>query len=303
MTEHNFRNIRLVVNPAAGQPQPILRAINDVFHGQEIDWTVNLTRHAGHGEELAQQAVEEGVDLVMVYGGDGTVKEVMNGLINTDVPLAILHGGTGNAFAHELSIPASLTDATKLVLGGSRIRGVDVGKIICRNDPDTVGYFLLRASIGLQTDILETADRELKDQFGNLAYVMASLQELAQSKLRRFEVTIDGEEHEAEGLSCMITNSASVGGAASFNFAPDVDPSDGKLDVLVIDAAFESMVQAVGSAMGVEGARFKQHWTGSEIVVEAGGGALAVTLDGESFGHTPVEVSILPEAVQVIVPA
>lgn len=297
-----FEHIHMIINPASGQARPVLHTVNSVFYRHEVDWDVSITRPKFTGAQLAQRAVEAGADLIVVYGGDGTVQDVVNGMVDQDVPLAILHGGTGNAMAHELGIPTDLTQATELIVGDHDLRSVDVGTVIQGEAPDQQHHFILRASIGLQTEILDSATREAKDQFGNLAYVVASLRSLAESKLRSYQLTIDGEDVSGEGLTCMITNSASVGGRGNFLFAPDVDPCDGLLDVFILDTSFESLVSAVSSALDAEPVPYKQHWTGREISVQTTD-PQAVTLDGEPFGKTPVRASVLPEAVRVVVPA
>ncbi len=297
-----YDNIHMIINPAAGQAHPILHTVNKVFHAHKIAWDVSITQHDRPGAQLARRAVEAGADLVVVYGGDGTVQDVVNGLVGHDVPLAILHGGTGNAMAHELGIPRDLAQAAELIAGEHALRGVDVGEVTPLDDPDNGRYFMLRASIGLQTEILESATREFKDRFGNLAYVMASLHSLADSEPRTYHLTIDGEDVSGAGLTCMITNSASVGGRNSFLFASDVDPCDGLLDVFVLDTSFEALISALSSALDTEAAPYNQHWTGRDISVQAETQQV-VTLDGEPFTETPVRVTVLPQALRVVVPA
>src|SRR5690606_33636656 len=97
-----FKHIQVIINPAAGNNEPILNTLNDVFSQYDVFWDVSLTHKAGDGEQLARQAVENGADLVGAYGGDGTVGEVARGLIGSEVPLAVLPGGTGNSLAVSL---------------------------------------------------------------------------------------------------------------------------------------------------------------------------------------------------------
>jgi diacylglycerol kinase (ATP) len=155
---------------------------------------------------------------------------------------------------------------------------------------------------GLQTDIVKSATRGMKERFGNLAYVMAGLKSLADSELETFQITVDGEEIEGHGLTCMVTNSAYVGGPSSFRFAPNVDPSDGILDVFVLDASFNSILSAASSATNSQISTYSQHWKGREITVRGDQKRRAVVLDGEDFGYTPVAVSVVPHAVQILVP-
>lgn len=295
-----FTNIHFIINPVSGQPKPVLRTLNDVLFPCDVEWDLSLTRGDGSGRRQAREAIEAGADLIVAYGGDGTVKDVMNGLIGSDVPLAILHGGTGNAMAYELGIPVDLRQATALVIDDHDLRGVDVGKVVCENgDAGEPGYFMLRAGIGLQTNIATEATREFKDRFGNLAYVLASLRSLTDSESVTFDLSIDGEDVSAQGLLCMITNSASIGGPRSFRFATEVDPCDGVLDVFVLDASFESIMNSVLEA---NPALFVQRWKSQDEITLQTPSPLPVTLDGEAFGQTPIAVSIIPQAVNVLVP-
>lgn len=297
-----FEKIHLVINPASGQPGPILTAINPALHESGADWSVSVTTQHHDATDLTRAAVENGADVVGVYGGDGTVKSVVNGLMDTSIPLAILHGGTGNALAHELNIPTDLDAAIRLVTGQHSRRKLDVGEIVCEDSPDKTGYFILRSSIGLQNRILEEATPERKQRFGNFAYLMAGLRSLADGDQSTFTLTIDGGEPVAvEGLSCMVANSATVGGQASFVFAPQVAPDDGELDVFVLDTRFDAVVAMMNSSLEANLDQYPNHWRGREIHVELEG-ASAVTIDGEDFGQTPVDIRVIAQAVDVIVP-
>jgi YegS/Rv2252/BmrU family lipid kinase len=296
-----YKNIHFVINPAAGQPEPVLHIINKVIYPHNIEWDLSLTHADGDGAKLARKAIEQGADLIVSYGGDGTVKDVVNGLLDYDVPMALLHGGTGNAMAYELGIPSDLEQAVDLIVYDHELRAVDVGQVVCDADPDTIGYFMLRMSMGLQTKILETASRDLKTKYGNLAYVMASLQELRVSETLTYKMIIDGKHVEGNGLTSLIANSAHVGGQANFTFLPTVNSADGLLDVLVIGGSFLGTMDMIGSALKIEGANFEQHWQGKEISVEEPIDQL-ITLDGEMFGQTPARVKIISNAVKIIVP-
>lgn len=296
-----FQSIHFVINPAAGQPEPILHMINKILYPYDMEWEVSVTRADGDGQRMAQNAVANGADLIVAYGGDGTVKDVANGLLDCDIPLGILHGGTGNAMAYELGIPASLEEALELIVGEHELRGIDVGQVTCHDAPDKKAHFLLRMSTGLQTKILETASRDLKTRFGNLAYVMASLQELRESENTTYHLTIDGEDVTGDGLTTLIANSAFIGGQVNFSFAPLVNPADGQLDILVMNDNFVDTMQMIGSALKIEGVEFQQHWQGKDITIHEPAGEL-ITLDGEMFGKTPATIKILENAVMVVVP-
>jgi len=294
----SFKKVYLIVNPAAGQPEPILQTINPVFHQAEIDWQVRVTTATRSGAALAQAAIADGADLIIAYGGDGTINSVINGMIDHDVPLALLHGGTGNAVAHELKIPTELKEAAELVVNAHQMRSLDVGKV---QSGDKVGYFILRSSIGLQNQLLKEATPQLKEQFGNLAYIVAGIRSLTGPENLTFELEIDGESYEAEGLTCIIANSASIGGRFNFVFAPEVKPDDGELDVFILDSKLESLISMVNNSLSSRISQYPHHWSGKEIKIQMQADD-TVTLDGEPFGSTPLEISIMPKAIQILVP-
>ncbi|MCK4897328.1 MAG: acylglycerol kinase family protein, partial [Anaerolineales bacterium] len=103
-----YQRIHVIINPAAGQDEPILNTLNRVFHKYGVDWEVSITHRFGDAMRFAKQAVADGVELVVGYGGDGTQLEVLNGIMGSDTPMAILPGGTGNAMTFELNIPHKL---------------------------------------------------------------------------------------------------------------------------------------------------------------------------------------------------
>ncbi|HEX2908844.1 MAG TPA: acylglycerol kinase family protein, partial [Phototrophicaceae bacterium] len=127
MMGNQYQRIHVIINPAAGQDEPILNVLNRVFHEHGVDWKVSITHQAGDGTKLAREAVQAGIDLVAAYGGDGSVLEVANGLAGSNIPLAVLPGGTANAFASELGIPKNLEAAARLIFN-SQERTIDLGR-------------------------------------------------------------------------------------------------------------------------------------------------------------------------------
>jgi len=246
-----FKNVQVIINPASGQPQPILHAINKVFHKHELNWHVSITTIHNDGTQLTRQALENGADLIVACGGDGTVKEVINGMVDSDVPLALLQGGTGNAMAHNLKIPNDLESALNLIITEHHRQPIDLGKITCESNADE-GHFILRSSIGVQNQLLDKASRDLKDRFGVFAYVIAAMQTITEPEIYEYKVTVDGETFTQPGLTCIIANATTIGGRNPFDFAPGVSPSDGLLDVFVLDKSYGSLIEAMRSNLSGE---------------------------------------------------
>jgi NAD kinase len=108
------KSVQVIVNPAPSRKIPLLAILNSTFRGVGIAWDISVTHGPGDGRRLARDAVDAGVEVVAVYGGDGTVMEVATGLMGTDVPMLILGGGTGNLVASELRLPSDLEKACDL---------------------------------------------------------------------------------------------------------------------------------------------------------------------------------------------
>jgi YegS/Rv2252/BmrU family lipid kinase len=287
--------IKVIANPGAGQPEPVLSILNEAFGGAGIDWEVAVTHGPGDGYDAARTAEAEGYDLVAVYGGDGTVAEVAAALALGGPPMAILPGGTGNALAEDLGIPKSLTEAAALVASGEyEVRRVDMGSV---GD----GSFVLRLTMGFEASLVDTATRELKDRFGWLAYAFAFLQTLSDPPMATYRIEVDGEKFEAHGLACIVANSASSG-VLGVRIAEGVDPSDGLLDVIVVERLdlLERAGNAAGAAAGAQPTSMSR-WRGKRVRV-ASTPVQPVLSDGEEAGDTPVEVSVLPGAIGIVVP-
>ena len=298
--EPALKRVHVIINPAAGQSSPVLATLNSVFHPLGVDWDVFITKQAGDGTRLAQEAVAAGVDAVGVYGGDGTVMEVARGLIGSDVPLAIFPGGTANVVSVELGIPSNLAEAVALVCGDAcATRSLDMGEI-------NGEYFLLRVGLGLEAQMVEGADRDLKDRMGVFAYALSALQALREPQPAHYTITIDGEEMESDGVACIIANAGSMG-VGALTLAPTIDVSDGLLDVVVMrQADLFSLLTVVknvvtGAPPGADANQPMQHWQGREITVVPSP-PQSVQVDGEVIETAHITARVVPQAVKVIVP-
>ena len=288
--------VQVIINPAAGQDRPILSTLNTVFRDAGVDWDVSITQEAGDGRRLAQDAVAAGVDIVAVYGGDGTVAEVANGLIESKTPLAILPGGTANVLAAELGIPGDLREACTLALGDNNtVQAVDVGRIGKR-------YFLLRAGIGLEAAMVEGADRQLKNHLGSLAYVLSALRALPESETSSYHLTLDGKEIVSEGITCIIANSGTLG-VPDLTLSPTIKVDDGFLDVIVVRKADLNLLLSVAVSVIEKNDPDDplQHWQARDITVVAHP-PQTVQADGEVLGRTPISIRATPQAVKILVP-
>ncbi len=290
-----YPRVHVIINPAAGHDEPILNTLNDVFHPAGVEWDVSITHKFGDATRLTKEAVARGVDLVAGYGGDGTQMEVANGLLGSNIPLAILPGGTGNAMAHDLNVPINLKQAAELIVSSSKRRRVDLGKI-----GDT--FFMLRLYAGVSAK--DAASREEKSKLGQLAYIQASFKILTRMSETHYKATVDGEVIEGDALICFILNAGSIGGVLGIDLPTvgDVNISDGYLDLYAVSKGIKPL-RAVSHHlfnMGDSPAGI-YHWRGKEITLEADT-PQDVWIDGEIDGQTPFTTTVIPQALEIVVP-
>jgi YegS/Rv2252/BmrU family lipid kinase len=287
------KKVHIVINPASGQPQPILNQINDVFYPAGVQWDVSLTQKSGDATRYARQAIADGAEIVGAYGGDGTVMEVAQAVQGGEVPMAILPGGTANLMSVELGVPKDLSEAAQIIVDpDSVVRQVDMGQVGEKR-------FMLRVGMGFAGEKVKLADRELKDKWGILAYSIAGLKALKTAPVVQYNITVDGEEYETDGKTCLIDNAGNMG-TQGVSPSKSISISDGLLDVIIVRDAKAGSWIALGKSMrGKEEQGAVKHWQGREINIECDS-PQDVQGDGEMWDQTPVSAKVLPGVLPVL---
>src|SRR5665648_154862 len=171
-----IKNIYIIINPAAGIRESILPVINASMKEAGIKWEALITHQAGDAIQFAKAVVKKGIDALAVYGGDGTLVEVISGLIGSEIPLVILPGGSANVMATELGIPTDLKEACMLLNHGPlETKTIDVGQFDKR-------YFIVGISMGFEADVVKGANRETKNKIGIFAYFISAVAALKKTK-------------------------------------------------------------------------------------------------------------------------
>jgi YegS/Rv2252/BmrU family lipid kinase len=295
-TRANYRQIHVIINPAAGRQRAILGPLNSVFEAAGVDWTVSVTKNAGDAYGYARTAMASNVDAIAVYGGDGTLMEVAAAMVESDLPLGILPGGTANALALTLGIPHDLARAAQLACGiESDVRTVDVGQF-------QEGHFLVAIGIGIPGILAESSDRQEKNRFGLLSYAFRSLQATREAQVADYHIRLDGELTNATGVACIIANSGNFG-LAGIRLAPNIRVDDGLLDVIMIrDTDIETILSLATSVVRrTETSLPFQHWQSRRVTIEADP-PQPIQADGETVKPGTISASVLPQAINLIVP-
>lgn len=264
-----------------------------------IDLEIHLTTAEVDADELAQAAIAKGASTIIASGGDGTLSAAAAALVGTNIPLGIISRGTANAFATALELPTTIEAACEVILGGAT-RVVDAA--YCNGKP-----MVLLAGIGFEAETVEKADRESKNRFGMLAYILAGFKQL--QEMNRFEAEIETEDKIIKVTATAIT----VANAAP----PTSILAQGPAGVIVDDGLLDVTVVAPANIAGAIAASYHLLQTalsGSPAEREDIGYLRArslkistnppqkVVLDGELVGTTPIEVECVSQGLTILVP-
>jgi diacylglycerol kinase (ATP) len=290
----------LIFNPVAGQgnPDADLALIRKLLE-PEIQLQVVLTEEGQDPAESAREIAAAGTDLVLVSGGDGTVSAIAGALLETDIPLGILPRGTANAFATALGLPLDLTAACEAILAGTT-RVVDAAR--CNGQP-----LILLAGIGLEAEMVDRANRDLKNRLGMLAYLLAGVQQFQEQTAFQATIDIEGELTEVETGTITVANAAPATSVLAQGFG-QVLANDGLLDVTI--ATPQNRLQGLNALTSLFASALVNVPTNREDIIRLRTPRLKITteppqkvaIDGEIIGTTPVELECLPKALTVISP-
>lgn len=251
-------------------------------------------------QELREKFLVNPVDMIGVVGGDGTIMEVLPLLIEfPSIKLALIPYGTGNLLAVNLGIPKDFVSSLDVLFNG-KARRIDLASI-------NKQYFALIAGVGVVADIMENTPREHKKRFGVLAYLFNGIQTIFQAKRSRFTVTTENATYKAKGVAVIVSNAASILGPC-LPLTPDAEPDDGLLDVCIIKSrSNRDYLTTVMEILHTKEPKLPAHqrqvinFQARRIKIESSK-SLKVQADGNLIGTTPVNIEIIRNRLQIMVP-
>ncbi|MBR8829264.1 MAG: methylglyoxal synthase [Gomphosphaeria aponina SAG 52.96 = DSM 107014] len=295
------RFAHLIFNPVAGQnnSQQDLLLIRKSLE-QYIELKVCLTTPEITAEELTQDAIASESEIIIASGGDGTVSAVAGEIMGSNIALGIIPRGTANAFAVALGIPTTILGACDIIIAGAT-RQVDAAR--CQGRP-----LILLAGIGYEAETIEKADRQAKNRWGQLAYIMAGVNQVTKQEPFETYIEIDGVESVFTAEAVTIANAAPTTSILAQGFG-ELLINDGLLEVIIV-LAQESKIQAMQTLTSLFGAGLFGTATQREDIVCLRAKQIKVTtyppqkvvLDGEIIGSSPIEIECIPDALNVIAP-
>jgi diacylglycerol kinase (ATP) len=298
-------NTVFLVNPAAengavGRRWPELahRAAALGLRGDAL-----FSERPGQLAELARAAAEDGAELLVAVGGDGTVNEIANGIAGLLVELAVIPRGTGWDFVRTYGVPRQLEDAVDVALNG-RTREVDLGRARYHawDGVERESLFANIASAGMSGAIAKRANETSKALGGKASYLWATLAVFARWRNGEVRVRVDGEERAGRMHDVVVANGRYFGGG--MKICPGAEPDDGLFDVLLIgDLTKRDLLLTLpktyrGTHLPHPKATLLR---GTSVEVETAE-PLPVELDGEQPGTTPTRFDVVPRALRLRTP-
>lgn len=289
----------LIFNPAAARTDPeVMRAVRSVFTNEGWELDVAGTTRPGDASALASDGANDGVDLIAVYGGDGTTMQAVGGVVGRDIPIGLIPGGTGNVLAGNLRLPRDPAAAAQVAVHGVR-RRIDLGRV---ERAGRVRYFAVACGTGLDAQVMAATSEDAKRRWGVGAYVARTFEALRDLQGVEHRITVDGDTTALEAVMVVVANCREFV-PPLFALREAIALDDGVFDVVAVRAgsALEGLGIVwrflVGQAEGAEQLWFAR---GQRVTVETDA-PQAVQLDGEVTGETPFTAQIVPAAIDIMV--
>ena len=293
----------LITNPAAARTRE--RAVQVVLRTfREAGWQADALATGGPGDarKLAEHAVRDGgVDVVAVFGGDGTTMQAASALVGTGVVLGVIPGGTGNLLAANLRIPVSPARAAAALVRG-RPAPFDLGRVERR---DGVHYFAVACGAGYDARVMAATEAAQKRRYKIAAYIATTFRLMAEMRVARYAITVDGVEFETEGAVVLVANCGLVI-PPFIRLRSGIAPDDGLLDVVVLRAAnFTQGMSVVWQLLRerpIEGRDALIGYAQGREITVVSDPIEPVQFDGDGAGETPFTATVVPGAITIMVP-
>ena len=288
--------MRIIANPRAGRGRGAkeLRRLKDLLRRENVPYSLVETQYPGHATELARQFVATEGHPLVVMGGDGTISEVLNGILPSPVELGLISVGTGNDTARSLGLPYNNTAAAVEVILTGTSRLIDVGWAEDRCFISTLG-------VGFPAAIAAAAN-QLTWLRGRAAFFGSFCKAIAQLEAIPLVLTMDGRSLELRCTSVLILNTPYCGGGMLL--APEAKLDDGFFDVIIVSdiGRWDLMLHF---PLAYRGRHLKhRHFSVCkcrQIGIESSF-PIRKMFDGDIYGETPVNARVLPQAIKVIAP-
>jgi diacylglycerol kinase (ATP) len=310
------RHAALIYNPASGQysarRSAAIQDALDVMRSAGVETEEFETNSAGGGTTCAQRAIDAGCDAVVACGGDGTVHEVVQSLVGTNVALGVIPLGTANALASDLGLLGPPVKVTRALLNAKPVR-VPVGRIQFRDSDGNKDsrYFVVAAGVGADALLMARMDAGLKRRLGYVLYLMEAFRIWATDPFPLFEAAFTKNGHDsaraAEISQLLAVRVRSFGGVLR-ELAPGSTLHSGKLNLLAFKT--RNRLRYLSFLLAVLAGRHTflrdiELWNATSVECRPRNGSssrIFVEADGEVLGSLPVRLEVVPDALTLLIP-
>ena len=301
-------NPKLIVNPMAARGQVGKRwpEIHEVLKHEGWPFEVVFTERRGHAMELARQALDSGFDLIVAVGGDGTLNEVVNGMlengqaVNSEAALGVISSGTGSDFVRTVGIPRDVLAAARSLVHARTVRPLDVGEVTCTNDGRPLHrYFANVAGMGFDAEVVDQLERGGKRGGGTLPYLTTLITTIARYQNKDVSVHLDDQALQGRVNDVIVCNGKYFGGG--MRIAPHATLEDGAFDVIILGdfSTVEILMNTPKIYNGTHLTLAKVSECRSSTVRVETNQPMLIEADGELIGQGPALFQILPGALKL----
>lgn len=291
----------VIYNPSSGRElagHKIFNAAETVMSIEDIEFSFHATKKKGDGEIAATESCKNGYDMIVACGGDGTVNEVVNGMMKCSKRpnLAILPAGTINDFAEQLKLPKAQANFASLIMK-NKFKKVDIGKV-------NSDYFINVVGGGAFTTIPHKVTVDAKTILGKYAYYyQAAVQVPGELEIsQNIDYIIDGMHYKYNTLLFLIINSSGAGG---FRYlCPKAKIDDGLLDMVIFEKTNNAELFQIFTRIfnGQHITHPKVHYYQAKNIKIIPEKELLIDTDGDPGGYAPAEISSVHNAINILVP-
>lgn len=300
----SFGEMRIIVNPRAGRGAVgrALPPLERALQARDLAYHVARTEGRGHASRLAREALENGIRFVVAVGGDGTVHEVVNGMmgdegsLEPEAVLGVVAAGSGCDFARTFELPRDF-ELIAAYLDGTKTRRIDIGRVGFAGEGGgkEVRWFPNIADVGYGSESTALAQR-LPRRLGRAVYLVAAWATLARFRPEQVTITMDADTYQGKMNHLAVANCKFFGGG--MKVAPNAIPDDGLLDVSVFhghrsDMIFKAPKIFKGTHVPHPGIC---EYRSTRVEIKCARPML-VEADGEILGHTPAVFDLVPQAL------
>ena len=293
----------VLLNPGAGggtaEPETLRRRLGGAFAARGVPFDIIEAADSEEGLAVTREAAERGYRAIVAAGGDGTVSVALRGVAGTSVPVAIVPFGTANQLALNFDIPTSLEDSVRVAVEG-RVTRIDLAEA----NGET---FALMAGAGFDAQVMAGATAELKSRLGFGAYIYSGLKNVINRPGADFRITADDQEVQVKASMVLVANAGQLGAGplpVEFRMAPGASFQDGLIDVCIY--APSNLPEVARIIWRVTRNRYSGDdkiifFQARSVRIEADP-PVAIEIDGDPRGETPMEAKVAPLAARIIVP-